>query len=67
MNKDGIRYPAIDQLVTRTKSKYSLVLGAAIRARQISEGDKPLINNPKSEKGIGIALEEIYANKLEIK
>ena len=44
MNKDGIRYPAIDQLVTRTKSKYRLVLGAAIRARQISEGDKPLIS-----------------------
>ena len=67
MNKDGIRYPAIDQLVKRTKSKSLLVLGVAIRARQIQDGDAPLINNPKSEKGIGIALEEIYANKLEIK
>lgn len=65
--KDGIRYPAIDQLITKTKSKYKLVLGAAIRARQIDEGDKPLVEHPRSEKSIGIALEEIYENKIEIK
>lgn len=67
MKKDGIRYPAIDQLVNRTKSKYKLVLGAAIRARQIQDGDAPLVENPVNEKGIGVALEEIYENKLEIK
>lgn len=65
--KDGMRYPAIDQLVTKTNSKYKLVIGAAIRARQIANGDKVLINNPNSKKPIGIALEEIYENKIEIK
>ncbi|HEY8445164.1 MAG TPA: DNA-directed RNA polymerase subunit omega [Bacilli bacterium] len=65
--KDGMRYPSIDQLVTKTKSKYKLVIGAAIRARQLNEGQKPLIDNPHSKKAIGIALEEIYEGKIEIK
>lgn len=65
--KDGMRYPAIDQLVTKTKSKYKLVVGAAVRARQINKGAKPLIDNPHSKKAIGIALEEIYEGKIEIK
>lgn len=62
-----MRYPAIDQLVTRTKSKYKLVIGAAIRARQINEGAKTLADNPHSKKAIGIALEEIYEGKIEIR
>jgi DNA-directed RNA polymerase subunit omega len=65
--KDGMRYPAIDQLVSKTNSKYKLVIGAAIRARQIENGDKILIANPNSKKSIGIALEEIYENKIEIR
>jgi len=65
--RDGMRYPAIDQLVTKTNSKYRLVVGAAIRAKQIEEGDKPLVLKPRSKKAIGIALEEIYENKIEIK
>ena len=67
MGKDGIRYPAIDQLVNRTKSKYKLVIGAAVRARQIKEGDPILVENPQNVKNIGIALEEVYENKIEIK
>jgi len=65
--KDGMRYPAIDQLVTRTKSKYKLVIGAALRAKQIKEGAEPLAESPHSKKPIGIALEEIYEGKIEIK
>ncbi len=65
--KDGMRYPAIDQLVNKTSSKYKLVIGAAIRARQIGKGDEVLISKPNSAKPIGIALEEIYENKIEIK
>ena len=60
MGKDGIRYPAIDQLVNRTKSKYKLVIGAAIRARQIRGGDQVLVENPQNVKNIGVALEEVY-------
>ncbi|MDD4212237.1 MAG: DNA-directed RNA polymerase subunit omega [Bacilli bacterium] len=65
--KDGMRYPAIDQLVSKTSSKYKLVIGAAIRARQITAGDPILIDKPNSAKPIGIALEEIYENKIEIR
>jgi DNA-directed RNA polymerase subunit omega len=65
--KDGMRYPAIDQLVCKTSSKYKLVIGAAIRARQIIAGDPVLVDQPNSAKPIGIALEEIYENKIEIR
>lgn len=64
--RDGMRYPSIDQLVTKANSKYKLVVGAAIRARQITEGDEPLVSNPHSKKSIGIALEEIYTGEIVI-
>ena len=66
--KDGMRYPAIDQLVTKTTSKYRLVMAAALRAKQLQyvEGEKPFVANPHSKKSIGIALEEILEGKVEI-
>ena len=65
---DGMRYPAIDQLVTRTTSKYRLVMAAAIRAKQLqyNENEKSYVENPHSKKNIGIALEEIYEEKIII-
>lgn len=66
-NRDGMRYPSIDQLVSKAKSKYKLVVGTAKRARDISKGSKVLVENPNSKKSIGIALEEIYQNKIVIK
>jgi DNA-directed RNA polymerase subunit omega len=65
-NRDGMRYPSIDQLVSKAKSKYRLVVGTAKRARDISKGAKVLIDNPNSKKNIGIALEEIYQDKIII-
>lgn len=66
--KDGMRYPAIDQLVTKTTSKYRLVMAAALRAKQLQyvEGEKPFVTNPHSKKSIGIALEEIFEEKIII-
>lgn len=66
--KDGMRYPAIDQLVTKTTSKYRLVMAAALRAKQLQyvEGEKPFVSNPHSKKSIGIALEEIFEDKIII-
>lgn len=66
--KDGMRYPAIDQLVTKTTSKYRLVMAAALRAKQLQyvEGEKPFVTNPHSKKSIGIALEEIFEDKIII-
>ena len=62
---DGMRYPSIDQLVTKTKSKYRLVVGVAKRARQIDK-DKCLLdeNEIHSKKSIGMALEEVLADKI---
>lgn len=64
---DGMRYPAIDQLITKTTSKYRLVMAAAMRAKEIKyDEEKPLVEEPKNKKSIGIALEEIYEGKITI-
>jgi len=71
----GITYPPIDELLEKTDSKYSLVLYAAKRARQInayyaqlSEGlleyVGPLVETHVHEKPLSIALREINANLL---
>lgn len=59
--------PSIDSLQEKVNSKYVLVTLAAKRARQLLETKKPLIDNPKSKKYVGIALEEIDAKKILIK
>ena len=43
-------------------------MAAALRAKQLEykEGEKPLVTNPHSKKAIGIALEEIYEDKIII-
>lgn len=56
--------PSIDKLQEKINSKYTLVTLSAKRARQILETKKPLIDNPKSRKYVGIALEEIQQEKL---
>ena len=66
---DGMRYPSIDHLVTITHSKYKLVVGAAKRAKALNRKHEPeqqLIKTPHSKKAIGIALEEVLENKIEI-
>ena len=65
-NKDGMRYPSIDQLTVKTHSKYKLVVGAAKRAKELEAGEEPLISNPRSKKSLGIALEEIIEDKIAI-
>ena len=57
--------PSIDKLVEKVDSKYSLVVLAAKRARQLLDGEKPRID-PRSNKYVGIALEEIAADALEL-
>ncbi|GAA5346135.1 DNA-directed RNA polymerase subunit omega [Planifilum fimeticola] len=57
--------PSIDKLVEKVDSKYSLVVLAAKRARQLLDGEKPRID-PRSNKFVGIALEEIAADALEL-
>lgn len=73
----GITYPPIDELLEKTDSKYSLVLYAAKRARQInayyaqlSEGlleyVGPLVETHVHEKPLSIALREINSDLLTV-
>ena len=56
--------PSIDSLQEIINSKYTLVTLSARRAREISETKKVLVENPKSHKYVGMALEEVQARKL---
>lgn len=65
-HKEGMRYPSIDQLVDKTKSKYKLVIAVAERAKEIEKTKTIYLENPHNKKSIGIALEEIYHDKIKI-
>ena len=67
---EGITNPPIDELLTKTDSKYQLVLYAAKRARQINayysqlgegllEYVGPLVETHVQEKPLSVALREI--------
>ena len=60
-------YPSIDKMLEKVDSKYSLVVAASRRARQLREGDKSELKGQKSYKQVGVALEEIYGDILRIK
>ncbi|MBP2626436.1 MAG: DNA-directed polymerase subunit omega [Firmicutes bacterium] len=55
--------PSIDTLVTKVDSKYTLVVLAAKRAREIMDGSTSLVDS-KSNKQVTIALEEIAQEKI---
>ncbi len=55
--------PSIDTLVTKVDSKYTLVVLAAKRAREIMDGSAPTVEC-KSNKQVTIALEEISRDKI---
>lgn len=65
-HKKGMRYPPLNDLVSRAHNKYELVLAAAKRAREIVDGKEPLIpyevNNP-----ISIATDEIEYDYVKLK
>lgn len=56
-------YPSIDRLITKADSKYTLVIAAAKRARQLNENSRPLIESDMT-KSVSIALEEIVQGKI---
>ena len=47
-------------------SRYSIVLATAKRARQIIDGAEPFIENPKCDKPLSIAVQELYEGKVKI-
>jgi DNA-directed RNA polymerase subunit omega len=64
-NKDGMRYPSIDKLLSKIDSKYKLVY-AASKIAHIIEADKLKVEDAICVKSIGIALEEILDGKVKI-
>ena len=62
-----MRYPSIDKLLTLVDSKYKLVLLSARRAKAIEQGSPRQLDKPRCVKPVGIALEEILEDKLNIK
>ncbi len=64
--RDGLRYPSIDELTNKASSKYKLVIAASKRAKEIDVNHKSFLEDTKNTKSIGIALEEIIADKVKI-
>ncbi len=64
-NKEGLRYPSIDELLENIDSKYKLSYAAAMRAKIIREKEDVIID-AKCSKPVGIALEEIMQGKVTI-
>jgi DNA-directed RNA polymerase subunit omega len=56
-------YPSADTIEDRVKSRYSLVVLSAKRAKQIKEG-APVLIDTDSTNPLTIALEEIAAGKV---
>ena len=56
-------HPSLDILVNKVDSKYTLVVLAAKRAREIMSGEAPLAES-KSNKPVTLALEEVAQSKI---
>ncbi|MFC5370097.1 DNA-directed RNA polymerase subunit omega [Arcanobacterium bovis] len=78
-NPEGITKPAIDDLLSKVDSKYTLAVFGALRARQINSyrqemksGDGnitevgPLVPSAPEDKPLSLALEEIAEDKLNL-
>ena len=57
--------PTVQELLTKAKNRYELVIATSKRARQISLGDKPL-TKVKEESPVTLAANEIAEGKVEI-
>ena len=47
-------------------SRYSIVMATAKRARQIVDGDEPMVEDAEGKKPLSIAIEELEKEKLQI-
>jgi DNA-directed RNA polymerase subunit omega len=52
-------------MLEKVDSKYSLVVAAARRARMLRDGAKSRLENPRSHKYVGYALEEINSDLIK--
>lgn len=57
--------PPLEQLLNKVDSKYSLVVAAAKRGRQLMDGHPKLVDT-QSHKPVTIALQEIGAGRVRL-
>lgn len=60
-------YPSVDELMKKFDSRYSVVIAASKRARELEDKEnsaEPLVKTT-SEKPVTIAVEEIYEGKID--
>lgn len=63
MNAANAKSPEDEPVVN---SRYSIVIAAAKRARQLIDNAEPLIENVEGEKALSIAVEELYRGEVQI-
>ena len=56
--------PSVNDLVKKVGSKYTLVILAAKRARELNVGGIPTIDTESNEKSVSIATREIMEGKI---
>ena len=55
-----------DDTTMSLNSRYSLVLAASKRARQIIAGSEPLVEGAAGKKPLSVAIDELYKGKVKI-
>ena len=55
-----------DGTVPVVSSRYSIVMATAKRARQIIDGDEPLVGNEEDKKPLSIAVDEVFRGEVKI-
>lgn len=66
LNAPSMVNPSTDDMLTKTHSRYTLVVLASKRARDLLAGAPCRVNDP-SEKYVTVAMEEIYNDKIGYK
>lgn len=63
---EAVNKESEDDTTPIVSSRYSIVMATAKRARQIVDGDAPLVDDAEGKKPLSIAVEEIYQGKVHI-
>ena len=63
---EAVNATSEDDTVPVVSSRYSIVMATAHRARQIVDGDAPLIENTEGRKPLSIAVDEVYQGLVKI-
>ena len=63
---DAVNAQAEDGTVSVVSSRYSIVMATSKRARQIVDGDEPLIEDRYGRKPLSVAVDEVYQGAVKI-